>query len=152
VIEIDWWVGQKGTRTLLSGVGHAVHPARVQAPVTVHGTLVPVLVAVERAEGGQRRHLVRVGRGVTADGQRADRHAAGLVRVTRRVRVVQVLKASGAALAGRYEHDYGDQHGAAYGRAGRDRYPVHVARCRHRGPDLATLSVRHRLRRHIYLL
>lgn len=90
---------------------------------------------------------------VAVDGQRADGgRTGGLVRVTGRDRGVQRAQLLGAALAGRYEHDDGDQHGAAYGRAGRDRDPVHVAGHRGRGPDLPALAVRHRVRRHVDLL
>lgn len=145
-------VSERAVTLTLSAVGHAVHSGRIEAAVAVHRALVPVLVTLERVQRRQRRHLRSVGPGVTVDGQSADGNAAGLVRVTRRDRVVQRLQLLGATLAGRYEHDHCDQHGAADGRAGRDRYPVHVARHRHRRADLPTLAVRHRVRSDVNLL
>lgn len=144
-----------GTLTQLSGVGDAVHPRRVQTAVTVQRALVPVLVAAaaERVQGGQRGRIVRAAGVTAADGQRADRGQTGLARVAgRRDGRVQRAHLPGAPLAGRHEHDDGDQHRAANGRARRDRDPVHVAGHRSRRPDLPALAVRHRVRRDVDLL
>jgi len=67
-----------------------------------------------------------------------------------RHRVVQRLELFGPTLAGRNEHDDGDQDRAAYGCARRNRYSVHVTRHRNRCPYFPALAVRHRVRRDGY--